>query len=97
MKQQPDERLERWTKRLSDEAFEQYWTPGASQSSAEEAIARAGMALADEELAELREALREVLAEFRNVTHPGQRCLQSDHVPVARVERWRSQALDGEQ
>ncbi|GGX99125.1 hypothetical protein [Streptomyces fructofermentans] len=34
--------------------------------------------------------LREVLAEFRHETHPGQRCLQSGHVPVADVERWRS-------
>lgn len=34
--------------------------------------------------------LSEVLRSFRHETHPGRRCLQSEHVPVEEVERWRS-------
>ncbi|MFI0768594.1 hypothetical protein ACH4TQ_27460 [Streptomyces sp. NPDC021218] len=37
--------------------------------------------------------LREVLAEFRFETHPGRRCLQTGHIDVGTVERWRA-ALD---
>lgn len=34
--------------------------------------------------------LAEVLRQFTHETHPGRRCLQSGHVPVETVERWRS-------
>jgi hypothetical protein len=34
--------------------------------------------------------LTEVLRQFTHETHPGRRCLQSGHVPVETVERWRS-------
>lgn len=34
--------------------------------------------------------LQEVLAHFTHETHPGQRCLQTGHVPVGTVERWRT-------
>lgn len=44
---------------------------------------------------QLAAVLREVLAEFRFETHPGRRCLQTGHIDVATVERWRSVAADG--
>lgn len=34
--------------------------------------------------------LAEVLRQFTHETHPGRRCLQSGHVPVETVDRWRS-------
>lgn len=34
--------------------------------------------------------LRDVLNHFIHETHPGHRCLQTGHVPVATVEQWRA-------
>jgi hypothetical protein len=49
--------------------------------------------LAEARLNTARKALREVLSELRFETHPGQRCLQTGHIPVATVAKW-LQALD---
>jgi hypothetical protein len=38
----------------------------------------------------LAATLKEVLAHFTHETHPGQRCLQTGHVPVGTVDRWRA-------
>ncbi|MFE5111314.1 hypothetical protein [Streptomyces sp. NPDC056663] len=39
---------------------------------------------------QLADTLREVLGSFVHETHPGRRCLQSQHEPIATVERWRA-------
>lgn len=38
----------------------------------------------------LRAALAEVLSEFVHETHPGRRCLQTGHINVETVQRWRA-------
>lgn len=38
----------------------------------------------------LAATLREVLSTFIHKTHPGQACLQSSHVPIGIVDRWRT-------
>lgn len=39
---------------------------------------------------QLAGVLREVLAEFRVNTHPGEACLRTYNIPVARVQQWRA-------
>lgn len=44
----------------------------------------------EQERNQLAAVLAEVLRQFTPETHPGRRCLQSGHVPVETVDRWRS-------
>lgn len=45
---------------------------------------------AEERVAALEGTLREVLSQFVHKTHPGEPCLQTGHVAVKTVERWRA-------
>ncbi len=45
---------------------------------------------AEQQRDRLAAVLRDVLDHFTHETHPGQRCLQSSHVPVATVDQWRA-------
>ena len=60
----------------------------ARASQAEEASRN--RAEVQRERGQLAAVLAEVLRQFTHETHPGRRCLQSGHVPVETVERWRS-------
>ncbi|WP_329131509.1 hypothetical protein OG552_10385 [Streptomyces sp. NBC_01476] len=70
-----------------DDAARQFWGAMAVHMPARQPDTE--LVALREDNARLRGLLGEVVGKFIHQTHPGERCLQTGHVRIATVERWR--------
>lgn len=83
----PDGRLEYGPGYDPDDAARRFWAALAVHMPVQQASDE--LVTLREDNARLRGVLAEVMAQFVHTTHPGAPCLQTGHVDVSTVERWR--------